>query len=199
MSTDFSQSKTKENLMRAFAGECQAKMRYALASKKATAAGLYIISSVFDFTAAQEGEHASVFMGHLADSAGESIVISGGYPVDDASSVISLLDNAVHNENEEYTDVYKAFAEDAEKEGFEGIAASFRRIAEIEKTHAERFAHFSELMKKNRLFSSDESTEWICLHCGHIHKGTDAPEMCPVCSGGKGYFIRASLAPYTGR
>lgn len=197
MSIDFSKSKTKENLMRAFAGECQAKMRYSIASKKANAAGLYVISAVFDFTAAQEGEHASIFLGHLGDAAGESIKITGGYPVDDPSSVIHLLDNAVHNETEEYEDVYKSFAAEAQSEGFEGIAAAFGRIAQIEKTHADRFSAFSDMIKKNRLFSSDDNTEWVCLNCGHVHKGTDAPEMCPVCSNGKGYFIRACLAPFT--
>lgn len=199
MTADFNLSKTKGNLMRAFSGECQARMRYAFAKEKADAAKLFVIGAVFEFTGAQEKEHAGIFLNHLRDTEGQNISIDGAYPVTETDSVIKLLESAYHNETEEADRVYRAFGDTAHEEGFDSVAASFYKIAEIEKSHAERFLLFSELMKKNRLFISDISCEWMCLNCGHIFSGTEAPEECPVCRHDKGFFIRLTLAPYTGK
>lgn len=196
MSLEFNKSETKLNLMRAFAGESQARNRYTIASSQAKSANLYVISAIFDFTASQEKEHAEIFYNLLHDAKGESIKIDGEYPVDIADSVIKLLRYAHHNEMEEYEDVYSAFGDKAKEEGFTAIASTFYQIAEIEKTHADRFDLFASLMEKNQLFISDIKCEWMCLNCGNVISSTAAPEICPVCKHDKGYFIRLELAPY---
>lgn len=198
MAVEFSKSKTKENLMRAFAGESQARNRYTFAASQAKRNGLHVISAIFAFTASQEKEHAEIFYNHLKEMAGESIFIDGGYPVDISEDVCTLLEMAKHNEYEEHEDVYKSFGEKAKEEGFSRIAASFMMIAEIEKTHGDRFGRYAKLLKEGKLFVSDVELEWMCLNCGYVHKGPAAPAVCPVCQHDQGYFIRFELAPYEG-
>ena len=193
---NFNESNTKTNLMRAFAGESQARNRYTFAAEIAKKQGLYVIEAVFNLTANQELAHANVFMKHLSDLNGETVEIDGGYPVEVTNSVVELLENAHHNEMEEYGDIYKSFAEEAEREGQMAVAASFKDIAEIEKEHANRFELFGKLLKENKLFVSDVKCEWMCLNCGHIYNGEKVPEVCPVCHHEKGYFVRIELAPY---
>jgi len=197
MAMDFSGSVTKDNLMRAFAGESQARNRYTFAASQAKKNGLYVISAVFAFTASQEKEHAEIFYNHLKDMAGETIFIDGGYPVDIADDTADLLEMARHNEYEEHDNVYKSFGETARKEGFEQIASTFLQIAEIEKVHGDRFGKYAQLMREGKLFVSDVEEEWMCLNCGFVYKGTQAPAVCPVCRHDRGYFIRFELAPYS--
>lgn len=109
MTTDFNSSKTRENLMRAFAGESQARNRYTFAASCAKKNGLAVVEAVFRFTASQEEEHAEIFYNHLSSLAGTSITIDGTYPVDLSEDVAQLLRFAQHNEFEEHDDVYKAF------------------------------------------------------------------------------------------
>lgn len=196
MSTDFCTSKTKENLMRAFAGESQARNRYTFAQQQAQAQKLYVLADLFKFTANQEKEHAKIFYDHLKECAGETITVDGGYPVDISANMLDLLQMAHHNEYQEYDDVYPAFAEIARQEGFSKIAQDFSNIAKIEKYHGDRFHSFGTLMQQNKLFSSDETETWFCLNCGYIMEGTQAPKMCPVCSGDQGYFIRLKMTPW---
>lgn len=193
---NFKESETKDNLMRAFAGESQARNRYTFAASQSKKNGLYVINAIFAFTADQEKEHAEVFYNHLKEMAGETIFIDGGYPVDISENVLGLLKMAQHNEYEEHDTVYRQFAEKAEEEGFSKIAASFRMIAEIEKVHGDRFGRFAGLIEEGKLFVSDVETEWMCLNCGFVFKGTSAPAVCPVCSHDKGYFIRFELVPF---
>ncbi|MBO5210598.1 MAG: rubrerythrin family protein [Clostridia bacterium] len=193
---NFNESNTKINLMRAFAGESQARNRYTFAADIAKKQGLYVIEAVFTLTANQELAHANVFMKHLSDFNGENIEADGTYPVEVTNSVVELLENAHHNENEEYENVYKEFEKEAEREGYMAISNSFKEIGEIENEHAKRFKLFADLLKQNKLFVSDVECEWMCLNCGHIYKGTNVPEACPVCYHEKGYFIRIELAPY---
>lgn len=195
MAVDFSKSVTKENLMRAFAGESQARNRYTFAASQAKKNGLYVISAIFGFTASQEKEHAEIFYKHLKEMSGETIFIDGGYPVDISEDVSDLLSRAQHNEYEEHDPVYKAFGEKAQEEGFAKIAASFLRIAEIEKIHGDRFGKYAQLMKEGKLFISDVEEEWLCLNCGYVYKGKAAPKVCPVCQHEQGYFIRFELTP----
>ena len=194
--TNFKESETKINLMRAFAGESQARNRYTFAAEIAKKQRLYVIEAIFNFTANQELAHANIFMKHLSELNGENICVDGKFPVEVTNSVLELLENATHNEFEEHDDVYKSFAETAEREGQLQVAGSFKEIATIEKTHAERFQHFAKLLKENKLFVSDVECEWMCLNCGNIYKGKQVPEVCPVCHHEKGYFIRLELAPY---
>ena len=164
MPIDFRNSETKDNLMRAFAGESQARNRYTFAASQAKKDGLHVIEAVFTFTANQEKEHAEIFYNHLKELAGETIVVDG---------------------------------DKAAEEGFSRVAASFHMISAIEKTHGDRFGKFAQLMEQNRLFVSDVETGWICLNCGYVYTGTNAPEKCPVCDHDKGYFIRVSMAPFS--
>lgn len=196
MAVDFKTSETKDNLMRAFAGESQARNRYTFAAEQAKKSNLQVISAIFAFTASQEKEHAEIFYQHLKEMAGETIFIDGGYPIDIAPDITSILYMAKHNEYEEYNSVYKNFGNKAEEEGFAKVAASFRMIAEIEKIHGDRFQKFAQLLEKGNLFVSNVEIEWMCLNCGYVYKGTKAPQICPVCSHDQGYFIRFDLAPY---
>jgi len=189
-------STTKENLLRAFAGESQARNRYTFAASLAKKNGLEVIEAIFSYTAGQEKEHAEIFYDYLKQAGCDSIEISAGYPVDLTDDPGDLLMLAHDHEYDEYEEIYPAFADKAEEEGFSDIALRFRQIARIEKIHGDRFKRFGQLLKQNKLFVSDVKTGWMCLNCGHSFEGTQAPEKCPVCSHEKGYFIRFELSPY---
>lgn len=193
---EFRNSETKTNLMRAFAGESQARNRYTFAAEVAEQNQLYHIAQIFLFTANQERAHAQIFYDHLAQLTGETIAIDGTFPVNISDKVPELLAWAVHNEMEEYERAYPDFAAIAEQEGFPQVAASFRQIAEIEHTHAKRFQHMIQQME--RMTTGEPSqTQWMCLNCGHIHGGIQLPGQCPVCQHDKGYFVKLDMAPWT--
>ncbi|MDF2908404.1 MAG: hypothetical protein K0R34_3725 [Herbinix sp.] len=194
---DFKDSQTKDNLMRAFAGESQARNRYTFAASQAKQEHHHVIEAVFQFTAEQEREHAEVFYKFLKDLAGENIQIEAGYPVDIHDDIAKLLRSAQHNEYEEYDPVYKKFGDVAKEEGFPKIAAAFHMIAGIEKTHGDRFARLAELLEEKKLYVSDVEIGWMCLNCGYVHWGKEAPKQCPACQHDQGYFIRISMAPFT--
>jgi len=192
---DFKQSETRINLMRAFAGESQARNRYTFAASLAKNQKLYVIGELFTYTAGQEKEHAEIFWNHLKEFSGESITINGDYPVEVDNSIEKLLRFAERDEFEEHDSVYKSFAETAKNEGFYPVAASFENIAKIEKLHGERFRLFADMLEQDKLFN-EEGGKWICLNCGHVHTGNKVPEVCPVCTHDKGYFIRYEMSPY---
>lgn len=198
MSVHFKESETKDNLMRAFAGESQARNRYTFAASQARKNNLYVVGAVFEYTANQEKEHAEIFYKHLEEMAGETIHVDGGYPVDITDDIAKLLRMAQHNEYEEHDPIYKAFGDKALEEGFPKVASSFHKIAEIEKLHGDRFGRLAELLEQRKLFVSDAKVSWICLNCGYVFDGTQVPEKCPVCEHDKGYFIRFELSPYEG-
>lgn len=198
MAVEFKNSETKENLMRAFAGESQARNRYSFAASQAKKANLHVIEAVFTYTAKQEREHAEIFYRHLTELSGSNIFIDGAYPVDITSDISQLLRMAQHNEYEEAESVYKAFGDKAMEEGFLKVANSFHLIAGIEKYHGDRFGKFAQFMEENKLFVSDVQTGWICLNCGFIYTAERAPEKCPVCDHDKGFFIRLELSPFAG-
>ena len=193
MAIDFKVSKTRVNLMRAFAGESQARNRYTIAADAAKKQGLYSVSQVFLFTADQERAHAERYYDLLKNLSGTTIDISGGYPVDHFDSVVEL-----HNELEEADDVYQAFGNEAKAEGFTEAAATFFQIAEVEAIHARRFGKLAELLEQNKYFESDSSGKWMCMNCGHIQAGKMVPAVCPVCRYEQGYFIPVEIAPYLG-
>lgn len=198
MGINFNESETKDNLMRAFAGESQARNRYTFAASQARKDNLYVVSAVFEYTANQEKEHAEIFYKHLKELAGETIHVDGGYPVDLSENVAELLRMAQHNEYEEHDPIYKTFGDKAREEGFDRAAASFHMIAEIEKLHGDRFGRLAEMLEQNKLFVSDVKTAWLCLNCGYVYEGETVPEKCPVCDHGRGYFIRFELSPFEG-
>lgn len=196
MAVEFRNSETKDNLMRAFAGESQARNRYTFAAAQAKEQKLQVLEAVFLYTAGQEKEHAEIFYNHLKELAGETIHVDGGYPVDISGNLAELLRRAQHNEYEEHDPVYKAFGDKAKEEGFLTVASSFYQIAEIEKFHGDRFGRFAQLLEENKLFVSDVKTGWICLNCGFVFEGEKVPDKCPVCDHDKGYFVRLELSPF---
>lgn len=196
MAVDFKESRTRENLMRAFAGESQARNRYTIAAETARSQSMFAISQILLFTADQERAHAKRFYDLLKSLSGTTIQIDGGYPVDHFDNVTEILRAAQHNEMEEFDNVYPAFGEIAKEEGFIEASSAFFQIARIEEIHGRRFGRLAELLEKNRYFESAEEQDWMCLNCGHIHHGKLTPEVCPVCHENKGYLIPVSLAPY---
>lgn len=193
---EFKDSVTKDNLMRAFAGESQARNRYTFAASCAREAGLPVIAEVFAYTANQEKEHAEIFYNHLKELAGENICVDGCYPVNISEDIIELLSAAQHNEYEEHDDVYRSFAQKAKEEGFMKVAASFEMIAQVEKTHGDRFGYYMKLMQDNRLLQSDKKEIWVCQNCGYIYEGESVPPICPACRHEQGYFLRVEDTPY---
>ncbi len=189
MQVEFKESKTYVNLMRAFAGESQARNRYNIAASAARKEGLQVVEAVFNYTADQERSHAKVFYELLKDAAGEHIAIEGAYPVDLYESTSKALRAAQHNENEEWDDVYKNFGITAREEGFGKVAYIFESIAKIERVHAERFERFANALENGSLFNKKDEIVWMCTNCGHIHVGREAPEICPVCKHPKGFFL----------
>lgn len=189
-------SVTKENLMRAFAGESQARNRYTFAANLCCTNKLQVLEAIFLYTAGQEKEHAEIFYNHLVKAGCENVTLTANYPVDLTNQPLKLLELAREHEMDEFGDVYPAFAKKAEEEGFAEIARHFRQIAAIEKVHAERFERFAKLLRDNKLFVSDVETGWMCLNCGHVFQGTKVPGKCPVCDHDQGYFIRLELSPY---
>jgi rubrerythrin len=186
---DFRNCKTYVNVMRAFAGESQARNRYNIAASIARKEGLQIIEAIFNYTADQERAHAKVFYEFLKDASGENIAIEGACPVDLHDSTLKLLRAAQYNENEEWEDVYRNFGLVAKEEGFANIARTFENIAKIERVHAERFGRYADELENGTLFKKKEEIVWICTNCGHIHMGKEAPEVCNVCRHPRGFFI----------
>lgn len=193
----FSESKTKVNLMRAFAGESQARNRYTFAAEYATEHGLYALSEVFLFTANQEKAHAKAFYDQLKEFSGENINIEGGYPVEVFDNMVDFLEAAKHNEYSEYESVYSDFAAAAKQEGFHAVSALFANIAKIEKIHGDRFDLFLQYIKGDKLFKNENAVAWFCNNCGYIHYSEEAPAKCPVCLHDRGYFIRPDIIAYT--
>ena len=196
MAASLQGTKTMENLMRAFAGESQARNRYTFAAACAKKKQLYIIEQVFQFTANQEKEHAEVFYNFLKEVAGANINVDGNYPTDLYDDPVKLLKAAQHNEYQEFEHDYQHFADVAKEEGFNQISNTFRMIAAVEKTHGDRFGRYASSLENGSLFKGGEGIRWMCLNCGYIHEGPIAPQQCPVCSHDQGYFIRLSEAPF---
>lgn len=190
MSVDFKNSRTRENLMRAYAGEAQSRERYYLAEERARARKLFSVAELFRFTADQEKVHGEIFYSHISGDAGEELKVCAAYPVAHSDDPLELLKQAAENEQKEHCEIYPEFARIAREEGFGDIAQDFENIASIEKTHGERFRRFADQLSQNSLYSSDMSELWICLNCGYICEGTQAPENCPVCSQPQGWYIR---------
>ena len=193
----FLHSQTRENLMRAFAGESQARNRYTIAAGVANKAGLAVIQGVFLFTAEQERVHAKQFYSCLEDCAGQTIKVDGTYPVDIYSGLLEYIRAALHNFYQEWQHEFDQFAKTAMSEGFPLVGKLFENIARVEKTHGDRFGRFAGLMEKDQLFFSEVEVTWMCLHCGWTVEATAAPAHCPVCRHPQGYFVRFELAPWS--
>ena len=192
----FARSETHINLMRAFAGESQARNRYTIAAGMAREKNLYVVQQAFLFTADQELTHAKQFYRQLADLSGQTVRADGTYPVDLYPDLLSHLRAAQHNEFQEWEHDYAHFAKTASEEGFPLVGKLFENIARVEQTHGDRFGKFAELLEQDKLFVSDVQVKWMCLNCGQIIDATMAPAVCPVCKHPQGYFIRWEMAPF---
>ncbi len=182
-------TKTAENLMKSFAGECQARTRYTYYASVAKKEGYVQISNIFMETAEQEKEHAKRFYKFLKDEfAGEEIVINAGYPVALYDDTASNLRAAAAGENEEWTQLYPEFARVAREEGFPGIAVAYERIIEVENMHERRYNKLLKNVEEGQVFKKDEVVLWKCGNCGFIFEGAEAPEVCPACLHPKSYF-----------
>lgn len=182
-------TETEKNLLKAFAGESQAKNRYTFFSKVAKNEGYEQIAALFMETALNEEEHAKIFFKFLE---GNPVEITATYPAGKIGTTIENLKAGADGENEEWTSLYPAFAEIASKEGFPKIASAFKLIAKIEADHENRYRKLLKNIETNKVFEEDAETEWFCRKCGHVHKGKKALENCPVCNHPKAYFERKS-------
>ena len=182
-------TKTAENLMTSFAGECQARTRYTYYASVAKKEGYVQISNIFMETAEQEKEHAKRFYKFLKDEfAGEAIEITAGYPVALFENTAKNLEAAAEGENEEWTQLYPEFARVAREEGFPGIAVAYERIMEVENMHEKRYKKLLKNIEDGKVFKKDEVVLWKCGNCGYIFEGAEAPEVCPACLHPKAYF-----------
>ena len=195
----FAHSQTRENLMRAFAGESQARSRYTIAAGIAHKSGLEVIQGLFLFTADQEKAHAKEFYRQLHELGGQTVRVDGTYPVDLYADLLDYLRAAQHNEYQEWEHDYAGFARTAMEEGFSLVGKLFENIAHVEKLHGERFGRFGDLLEQGKLFADQVKVEWMCLNCGYVGDASAAPAHCPVCRNPQGYFVRLELAPYTAR
>ncbi len=182
-------TETAKNLMASFAGECQARNRYVFYSSIAKKEGYVQISQIFMETAEQEKEHAKKFYKYLKESfSDENIEITASFPVSFHKDTLSNLKAAASGENEEWEDVYIAFAKVAKEEGFPEIANTFEKVAEVENRHEIRFAKLAKNIEDGTVFKRDEVSLWKCLNCGYIYEGLEAPTECPACQHPQGYF-----------
>ena len=177
---------TEENLLKAFAGESQARNRYNFFASQAKKDGYEQIAAIFDLTADQEREHAKRFFKYL--EGGMATIHNASYPAGIISTTEHNLVAAAAGEHEEWEVLYASFAETAHAEGFQKIALTFKHVAEVEKEHEERYRKLLANIKDGIVFSRDNDMIWQCSNCGHIVVGKKAPEVCPVCDHPKAYF-----------
>ncbi|MCL2597359.1 MAG: rubrerythrin family protein [Paludibacter sp.] len=178
-------TETEQNLLKSFAGESQARMRYTMFSKQAQKDGFEQIAAIFLETAEQEAEHAKKFFSYLE---GGMVEITAGYPAGKVGTTAENLLASAQGEHDEWEDVYPHFAEVADKEGFDNIAATFRKIANVEAAHEKRYRRLLERVEKQQVFARDEEITWQCRKCGYVFHGKEAPKACPVCAHPQAYF-----------
>jgi rubrerythrin len=178
-------TKTEQNLLKAFAGESQARNRYTFFSSKAKKEGYVQIQNIFLETAANEKEHAEVFFKHLE---GGIVEITASYPAGRIGTTAENLLAAAEGEKEEWDILYPGFAKTAEEEGFPKVAESFTEIAEVEEEHEKRYRKLLANVENGTVFKRDEEVEWHCLNCGYIHHGKEAPVLCPACLHAREYY-----------
>jgi rubrerythrin len=167
-------TKTEKNLLAAFAGEAQARTKYTYYASQAKKEGYEQMAAIFLETAENEKEHAKLWFKAL----------NGGK----IGPTTENLKDAAEGEHYEWSDMYKGFAKDAREEGFEELAIAFEMVAGVEKEHEERYRKLLRNIEEGKVFLKDGTVAWKCRNCGHIHIGTSAPEICPVCKHAQAYF-----------
>ena len=178
-------SQTEQNLLKAFAGESQARMRYNYFAKQAKKEGLEQISAIFEETAINEKAHAKRFFKFLE---GGMVEITAAYPAGIIGSTMENLKASAEGENEEWTELYPAFAKIAEEEGFKEVATAFKMIAKVEKAHEERYRQLYSNLEEGKVFEREEVYVWKCRNCGFLHESKKALKTCPACLHPQSYF-----------
>lgn len=178
-------TQTEKNLMTSFAGESQARMRYTYYASAAKKEGYEQIAAIFTETADQEKEHAKRMFKFLE---GGMVEITASFPAGVIGTTLQNLQEAAAGEHEEWSDMYPHFADVAEKEGFNAVAAMYRNISIAEKGHEERYREFVNNIDVNQVFAKEEDVIWQCRNCGYISFGKEAPEVCPACLHPQAHF-----------
>lgn len=178
-------SKTEQNLLKAFAGESQARMRYDYFAKQAKKEGLEQISAIFEETSMNEREHAKRFFKFLE---GGPVEITATYPAGIIGTTLENLKAAAEGENEEWSSLYPEFARIAEMEGFKEVAAAFKMISKVEKAHEDRYNTLYTNLNDGKVFEREGKVIWKCRNCGYLDEGTKAPLNCPACLHPQSYF-----------
>lgn len=178
-------TRTEQNLLKAFAGESQAKNRYTFFAKQAKREGFEQISELFMITAMQEESHAKIFFRFLE---GGPVEITATYPAGVIGTTAECLEMAAEGEHEEWSSLYPGFGNIAQEEGFPKVATAFRLIAKVEEEHEKRFAKLLHNLKENKVFEREEKVYWVCRKCGYVHYGRKALNVCPACDHPMAYF-----------
>lgn len=178
-------TQTEQNLLKAFAGESQARNRYTLFAQKAREEGYEQISAVFAETADQELAHATRFFKFLQ---GGMVSITAEYPAGRIGNTAENLLEAAQGELLEWSDLYNNFEQEAVDEGFKEVAAAFKMIAQVENFHEWRYRKLLERLQNDTVFKREKTIRWQCRNCGYIYEGTMAPARCPACLEPRAFF-----------
>ena len=181
-------SETEKNLLKSFAGESQARMRYTYFASVAKKEGYEQISAIFTETADNEKEHAEIFFKHLESIGGALVEITASYPAGKIGKTKENLLAAANGEKEEWGTLYPNFEEVAREEGFKDIADSFKEIAEVEEKHERRYRKLLKNVEEEKVFKKDKVVKWKCRNCGYVHEGKSAPKECPACKHPQAYY-----------
>jgi len=176
---------THQNLLKAIAGESMARNKYTYFAEIAMKEGLVWIAKVFEETADNERAHAQEELEKIK----ETVEMTNTYDIHPLGNTLQNLKNAAAGEKYEWEIMYRDFEKVAREEGEEDIAKLFKEISEVEVKHEERYNILADRLEKGNLFKSDTEIEWKCLNCGYIHKGTSAPDKCPLCQKAQGYYM----------
>lgn len=183
-------SKTQANLLKAFAGESMARNKYTYYAKKARLDGYEWIAHVFEETADNERAHAE----REFELMNGKVEMTNTYDIHALGSTLENLKNAAAGENYEATSMYPTFEKEALAEGEKTIATAFKEIGEVEEKHEERYLKLAGRLETGKLFKTDDpKTEWKCLNCGYIHKGKNAPDVCPACAKPQAYYMQLNF------
>ena len=178
-------TKTEQNLLKAFAGESQARNRYTFFASEARKAGFEQIAAIFEETAANEKEHAKVFFKHLE---GGDLEITATYPAGAIKDTRANLAAAAAGEKAEWGTIYPDFARVARSEGFPEVAQSFEQIAKAEAFHESRYNKLGANIDKGEVFKRKTPVKWHCINCGYIAEGTEPPKICPACKHPQAFY-----------
>lgn len=178
-------TKTEQNLLKAFAGESQARNRYTYFAGVAKKESFEQISAIFQETADNEKEHAKVFFKYLE---GGDVEITATYPAGRIGNTADNLAAAAAGERMEWSSIYPEFGDVARAEGFADVADSFKEIAQVESHHEARYNALLSNVNAGSVFKKAAPTKWICRNCGYVFEGAEAPDLCPACKHPQSYY-----------